>query len=137
MLEIQRRTRDELEARRPMLYEGLEPVNYKSHKKLLRSLSSYRAAMLVKIWSGAILTARHKATISPQHSLACACGHERETLSHLLYDCPLSPALPPELARWKEKPRATSAGKCWITRKTRDSKFVAVQRCTDEAGCPC
>ena len=47
-MEIQRRARDELETRRLMLYEGLEPVNYKSHKKILHSLSSYHSAVLVK-----------------------------------------------------------------------------------------
>ena len=53
-----------LALRRPMLYEGLEDVSVKRHKALLKSLNTYDASVLVRIWSGVALTLAHSTPLT-------------------------------------------------------------------------
>ena len=80
----------EVRERRPWLYEGLANPNEKAHRKLLCSLHSLDQNLLVKIWTGSIMT-RAKANQMDRGDAECRCGHDRQTLAHLLWSCPCFP----------------------------------------------
>ena len=92
-----------LKKRRPILFEGICELNVKQHRKLLRSLSSYQGSVMLRIWGGCALTRAHRNTIDPSVSAACDCGHESQSLSHLLYECPCVPAPPLHIRAWSQR----------------------------------
>ena len=82
-----------LALRRPLLFGGLEAYNVKQHLALLRILSPLDSAVIMKLWSGSAMCAYKRAQIYHE-SASCACGAEQQTVSHLLWHCPLQPPAP-------------------------------------------
>ena len=93
----------ELQKRRPALYCGLQDWNFKEHRKFVTTLDPHSAAIVMRIWTGAAMTASHAFTIGKADSPACRCGHPQETVYHLVFECPFQPACPIFLAPWKER----------------------------------
>ena len=180
-----------LAMRRPTLYAGLTSWNHRQHSRLLNSLPPLRAMVLLKLWTGAIMC-KHKRQQIYGESPQCACGHDSQTVGHLLWSCPLVPPppvhleyrrhLPPsqsvthllpqcadmqEVGLWKESclraikivasPIASAplpqpeppdlkghslgvshdgaysfCRKCFVTRRSRDRKWIWTKRCTRE-----
>ena len=78
-----------LQDRRPSLYAGSLWPDWEHMRKFLSTLSAYDAAVLVKVWSGSLLTKSHRHTLNPLVSDMCDCELERQDLNHLLWFCPL------------------------------------------------
>ena len=98
-----------LSERRPHMFEGLEGWNPKQHARLLSSVSPYDAAMLLKLWSGA-LTCAHKRSQVMGESEMCPCGAPSQTIHHLLCECVLVP--PPPMDNKVQERTQTSTGSC-------------------------
>ena len=77
--------------RRPRVYGGLTDTDNKQARLLLKSLSSFRAMVLVRMWGGAAMTASHKHTLDPSHPQGCSCGAEIQDVAHLVFYCPNFP----------------------------------------------
>ena len=92
-----------LAMRRPTLYAGLITWNPKQHSKLLMSLSPLKAKILLKIWTGSIMC-KHKRPQIYGESPMCACGHQEQTIQHLLWSCPLTPPPPVHLDHRRNLP---------------------------------
>ena len=75
--------------RRPLLYEGLRDLNHKEHRKFISSLSPHSASLILRVWSGAAMTASHAHTVGARDAPTCECGAERQTVKHLVFDCRL------------------------------------------------
>ena len=92
-----------LALRRPALYEGLLDWNAKQRRRLINALDPHSGSLMFRIWSGSAMTASHAYTVGKADSPDCQCGHDRETVHHLVFDCPLRPSCPLELSPWKHK----------------------------------
>ena len=94
--------------RRPLVFGGLQPLNYKQMKALLGTLDSYNASILMRIWCGCAMVGSKKERITGQPS-PCECGEPTQDIQHILWKCPLR-MLEPEsdLHRWQELPPAYS-----------------------------
>ena len=79
----------ELAKRRPATYEGLEGLDIKRHQKLIKKSSPYHAALLMKLWGGAVMTRAFRHRMHKDTSPACDCGHDWQDTRHVLYECPL------------------------------------------------
>ena len=98
-----------LERRRPSLYMGIQSISKKHHMKLLTKVGPYKASVLLRAWSGSAMTRAHRHTINRDISPKCGCGYHTQTLSHLLYHCPLVPKPSFEISAWQHLPPACSA----------------------------
>ena len=68
-----------LAARRPRVFEGLTSIDARFMRKILRGLGNFQAAILVRVWTGAALTASHKHTLDKSCSPECTCGDPCQT----------------------------------------------------------
>ena len=75
-----------LAARRPHMYEGLVGWNPKQHARLLSSVSPYHAAVLLKLWSSALLCAHKRSQVMGESEM-CPCGAPSQAIRHLLWEC--------------------------------------------------
>ena len=102
---------EDLELRRPLVYGGLAAgdISIKAHRDLAAELSSYDLSILHRIWCGVPLTLSHRHTLDHSVNPQCPCGLGVQTMTHLLWSCPLSE--PPDLLEqiWKEAPAFVSA----------------------------
>ena len=62
MMDLERKAWLDLEKRRPSLYRGLDLIDVRSHSRLLKKLSSYRCAVLLRVWVGCPMTLSHRHT---------------------------------------------------------------------------
>ena len=98
-----------LQARRPAKFGGDVRCAWNVMKREYARATPYDAAVLLKIWSGAIMTASHRHTMDPDHSPDCRCGEAEETLAHLMWDCPLHARdRPVDLRWWNDLPPANA-----------------------------
>ena len=97
-----------LAARRPRVHEGIDILQPKQHRRLLASMTTYAAMVMLRIWSGSALTRAHKHTIDATNDPACACGFPYQTIDHLLYHCPAVGLPDTPIRAWGEKPPAFS-----------------------------
>ena len=109
------KARENLIMRRPALYGGLSGISRKAHKRMVKSLHPYRVMVLMKIWTGCAMTKSHKRTVGGVESGVCECGEAEQTLSHLLYVCPLSPPCPPSVLLWSSLPPAASSSLLFLS----------------------
>ena len=93
-----------LTVRRPALYEDLRDWNVKQHRKMLLSLDPHSATLLMRVWMGAAMTAAHAHTVGKSETPFCQCSEVRETVHHIVFQCPLRPPCPPNLLPWAERP---------------------------------
>ena len=96
-----------LDKRRPGTYGGLGECNVKAHKKLLKDLSSLDQCLVMKLWSGSLLTKSKSAKLgwgTPE----CTCGCAEQSLQHVLWECVDSPAISEDFLHWKHLPPAQS-----------------------------
>ena len=96
-----------LAMRRPTLFAGLVAWNHRHHSKLLSTLQPLQAMILFKLWTGSIMC-KHKRQQLYGESAECACGHENQTVGHLLWTCALIPPPPPHLDYRRHLPPAQS-----------------------------
>ena len=97
----------DVERRRPRLYAGIQPLDSAKMIKYLKSLLPYSASVMVKIWTGSIMTKAHRATIESSSPM-CDCDMEPQTLDHLLYRCPLIDPPTPDILAWADRPPCES-----------------------------
>ena len=95
--------------RRPMTYEGLEDLSVRNHVLLLNSLSPHQAVLMVRIWSGCVLTAARRNRLDPTSDPSCTCGSEHQTVPQLLYHCPHVSPPSQEIRDWGTLPPAFSS----------------------------
>ena len=93
-----------LSARRPTTFQTEAEPDWKLHSKFLKNSSPYAASVLVRVWTGVILTQERKGRIWKQHDTSCPCGAPLQTLSHILWHCELcSKGRPRHLAWWDQQ----------------------------------
>ena len=98
-----------LQARRPGKFAGNIRCAWKTMRKEYARATAYEASILLRIWSGSIMTASHRHTISPEVSSTCRCGMAEETLNHMLWECELHREhRPDQLSWWSTLPPAMS-----------------------------
>ena len=100
-----------LEMRRPPVFAGLKRlgVDVIQHRRLIDSLSSFDAKVIMRVWGGVALTRAHRHHMDPSVCPECECGHASQDLHHLLFSCPLRPC-PPDLAPLSLCPPCVSSG---------------------------
>ena len=114
-----------LAEKRPRLYAGIQALQPKQHRKLLKGMTPYSAATLLRIWAGSVLTKAHKNTIDATQDPACGCGAESQTIDHLLYHFPMvEQPDPPDNCLGREMPSRVS---CFVV-PTLDQSALAVWR---------
>ena len=96
-----------LARRRPNSFGGLSTCNDRMHKKLLKESSPWDQCLLMKLWTGAVLT-REKSARMREVEPSCSCGCPEQTLFHVLWECPDSPPVPDELEARKILPPSLS-----------------------------
>ena len=69
-----------LERRRASLYQGIDVLDWKAHRKLLKSLNSYHAMTLLRVWTGCPMAGSHKKTLGLIQDPSCTCGTVGERL---------------------------------------------------------
>ena len=77
----------DLAARRNETFGGLEGINDRAHRRLLKTCDHWEQTLLMKLWTGSILT-RAKAAKLGEHDPSCGCGCLEQTLYHVLWECP-------------------------------------------------
>ena len=85
-------------ARRPGTFGGGGKVHRVQHMKLLQSLPNYDAAIMMRIWTGSLLTRERAYRVRGAEHQKCTCGME-QTVWHVLCECPDLPLVPPELTQ--------------------------------------
>ena len=119
---FRRHAAKELVTRRPYLYEGLVDWNFREHKRFVLTLDSHSASIICRVWTGCAMTASHAFTVGKADSPVCSCGQANETVSHLVFECPLQPACPIALAPWKERPSSQSGAFLCPMPRNRDDR---------------
>ena len=118
-----------VQERRPHVFDGLEKMNPKDYKHVLRAMSPYQASVMVRIWTGCAMTAAHGATCDSSRSAACPCGHERQAIAHIVYACCLSPPRPVGLELWSSLPPSSSIAFLCPTPCNSDVRAVWTEMC--------
>ena len=109
IIELKRASWANLATRRPKLYDGLGMVDTNLHSKLLKSLPTYSAVILCRVWGGCPMTKAHRATLDKTVDPGCECGAACQDVPHLLFHCPLCPPASPLVLSLLPFPPALSA----------------------------
>ena len=89
------------------MYLGILDPDWNQMRKLLNSLPAYQCSIIVRIWSGVPMTLAHRNTVDPTIDAMCPCGEADQTLSHLMWGCPLlAEKRPRDLTWWASGPPA-------------------------------
>ena len=91
-----------LASRRPRIYLGLKDANSVEHAKYLKSLTSYQASTITRVWTGCAMTLAHRKTVDDSIADCCPCGEGIQDVPHLAYACALTPPLPTHLVAWSK-----------------------------------
>ena len=97
-----------LRERRPDTYGGLTTCHIKAHRALLRTMDSWDQTLLVRIWTGSVMTRTKSALIGKGTDQSCPCGFECQTLRHALWECPFTEAIGDQMEFWSLLPPAQS-----------------------------
>ena len=116
-----------LAKRRPKVFAGLEEWNPKEHRKFLNSLHPHAASVIFRVWTGCAMTSAHAYAIGKAETPHCQCGHEQQTVKHLIFQCPLKGECPVEIQAWEQKDNCVSMA-CLCPPKA-DKENVALWRC--------
>ena len=95
-----------LARRRPNTFDGLMTCSERHHRKFLATLPAYEQGVVMKLWTGSVMTRAKNAVVSGADPL-CDCG-EVQNLYHLLWDCPLVSPPSSEIAHFRDLPTAQS-----------------------------
>ena len=79
-----------LAERRPLLFGGLSSWNVRQHNRLLMMVTPYERKVLLRLWSGSSMC-QHKRQQIYGEEAKCMCGHEDQSIWHLLWQCPCVP----------------------------------------------
>ena len=109
-----------LEKRRPRLYQGIDVLDWKLHRKLLKSLTSYHAMTLLGVWTGCPMVGSHKKTVGLLQDPSCTCGHDIQDVYHLLFTCPTRPTQP-RIEPLRHMPAVIS---CAVLRPLSHTRFI-------------
>ena len=104
---IKRLELENLASRRSNTYGGLTLCSEKHHKALLSSLDTYDQGVLLKIWTGAVMT-RSKRAKMDSTSPECECGAADQTMYHVLWECERSEQPEPALRFFHALPHSLS-----------------------------
>ena len=84
-------------------------VDWKRHRKFNDELTPFQMTTLLRVWTGSAMTADHWATLHHREA-TCSCGCARQTVWHLLWECPdLDHVRPPQIRSLSEEPAWRSA----------------------------
>ena len=97
-----------LMGRRPDTYGGLTTCHVKAHRALLRSMDSWDQTLIVRIWTGSVMTRTKSVLIGKSRDRACSCGCELQTLKHALWECPFTETVGEQIEFWSLLPPAQS-----------------------------
>ena len=89
-----------LQERRPNKFAGHIRCAWKTMRREYARRSAYEAGVLMRIWTGSVMNAAHRHTITPEESPMCRCGFGEETLLHMMWDCPIHVAHRPDSLSW-------------------------------------
>ena len=92
----------QLAERRPNTFGGLRTCAYKAHRRFMLSKPDYEQAVLLKLWTGSIMTREKHAKMGEGDGL-CECG-ETQSVHHILWSCPLTQPPPPLISYLSEYP---------------------------------
>ena len=110
LADLKKNAWENLATRRPGVFGGLQEIDVKSHVSFLKGLTPYHEKIMLRIWAGCPMTLSHRHTLSRDIDPTCPCGLARQTVSHLLLDCPLTPPPTPDILALTAFPtRVTSA----------------------------
>ena len=112
-----------LAKRREHVYGGLQEISVRQHRALVKQLNPHQTSTLIRVWTGSAMTASHKHRLDPSQPMGCTCGAERQTLQHLMYECPHQKPMPLELSAWQDRPPAQSVAQLYP--ETRDPETIA------------
>ena len=87
---------NKLAVRRPATFGGIGMVHRAQHMNLLRSLPNYEASLMMRVWTGSLLTRERAYRVGRGEHQLCTCGVE-QTVWHVLWECPDLPLVPPDL----------------------------------------
>ena len=104
---IKRFELENLAVRGPNTYSGLSLCSEKTHKTFLATLSAYDQGVMMKIWTGAVMT-RSKRAKMDSSSPECECGASEQTLSHLFWECKRTEEPDPALRYYHALPHSLS-----------------------------
>ena len=89
-----------LQERRPNRYGGITRVAWGRMHRPIAQLENYESTKLLRIWAGVPMVGQHKQTLHPDQVFPCPCGEPIQSLSHLMWNCPLLEGRPDHLAYW-------------------------------------
>ena len=106
LLHLRNKAASALAERRPLTFGGLGLVHRVAHMTLLKELPHYEASLMMRIWTGAVLTREKTGRMGLREDDHCECG--AQTLWHSLWECELQPMVPPDLVAFARLPPARS-----------------------------